>query len=56
LGADGLDYDFYLDVQILQPILRLCENIEGTERARLAECLGELYSTSNWCSESELTR
>ncbi|WRT65216.1 uncharacterized protein IL334_002159 [Kwoniella shivajii] len=35
-----IDYDFYLDTQILQPILRLCETIEGTERARLAECLG----------------
>ncbi|ORY24867.1 hypothetical protein BCR39DRAFT_312260 [Naematelia encephala] len=35
-----IDYDFYLDVQILQPILRLCDSIEGTDRARLAECLG----------------
>ncbi|OCF33996.1 DNA polymerase alpha subunit A [Kwoniella heveanensis BCC8398] len=35
-----IDYDFYLDTQILQPVLRLCETIEGTERARLAECLG----------------
>ncbi|ORX36128.1 hypothetical protein BD324DRAFT_642777 [Kockovaella imperatae] len=35
-----IDYDFYLDGQILQPILRLCESIEGTDRARLAECLG----------------
>ena len=35
-----IDYDFYLDGQILQPVLRLCESIEGTDRARLAECLG----------------
>ena len=35
-----LDYDFYLDTQILQPILRLCDSIEGIDRARLAECLG----------------
>ncbi|WVQ68773.1 uncharacterized protein L199_006982 [Kwoniella botswanensis] len=35
-----IDYDFYLDTQILQPVLRLCETIEGTERSRLAECLG----------------
>lgn len=35
-----IDYDLYLDSQVLQPILRLCESIEGTERARLAECLG----------------
>lgn len=40
------DYDFYLDGQILQPILRLCESIEGTDRARLAECLGESYDAS----------
>lgn len=26
--------------QILPPIERLCEPIEGTDRARLAECLG----------------
>lgn len=44
------DYDFYLDSQILQPILRLCESIEGTDRARLAECLGldpSRYSTQS---------
>lgn len=40
-GSDlKIDYDLYLDAQVLQPVLRLCENIEGTERARLAECLG----------------
>ncbi|RSH90080.1 DNA-directed DNA polymerase alpha catalytic subunit pol1 [Saitozyma podzolica] len=45
-----IDYDFYLDTQILQPILRLCESIEGTDRARLAECLGldpSRYSSSH---------
>jgi DNA polymerase alpha subunit A len=33
----------------LQPILRLCESIEGTDRSRLAECLGldpKRYSAS----------
>jgi DNA polymerase alpha subunit A len=35
-----IDYDLYLDSQVLQPVLRMCESIEGTERARLAECLG----------------
>ena len=46
--TEYVDYDFYLDTQILQPILRLCESIEGTDRARLAECLGldpSRYST-----------
>ncbi|KAH9935987.1 uncharacterized protein BXZ73DRAFT_45345 [Epithele typhae] len=35
-----LDYEHYLSQQILPPIERLCEPIEGTDRARLAECLG----------------
>ncbi|KAJ3546934.1 hypothetical protein NM688_g5461 [Phlebia brevispora] len=34
------DYEFYLSQQVLPPIERLCEPIEGTDRARLAECLG----------------
>lgn len=38
--ATDTDYDFYLSLQILPPVERLCESIEGTERARLAECLG----------------
>lgn len=44
-----VDYDLYLDVQVLQPILRLCDSIEGTDRSHLAECLGldpARYSTS----------
>ncbi|KAK0558719.1 DNA-directed DNA polymerase alpha catalytic subunit pol1 [Tilletia horrida] len=35
-----IDSEHYLALQILPPIERLCENIEGTDRARLAECLG----------------
>ncbi|KAL9933797.1 hypothetical protein V8E36_007455 [Tilletia maclaganii] len=35
-----IDFEHYLALQILPPIERLCENIEGTDRARLAECLG----------------
>ena len=34
------DYEYYLSQQVLPPIERLCEPIEGTDRARLAECLG----------------
>ena len=34
------DYEYYLAHQVLPPIERLCEPIEGTDRARLAECLG----------------
>lgn len=37
----SIDYEYYLTNQILPPIERLCEPIEGTDRARLAECLGE---------------
>ncbi|EPT01010.1 hypothetical protein FOMPIDRAFT_1030188 [Fomitopsis schrenkii] len=35
-----IDYEYYLSQQILPPVERLCEPIEGTDRARLAECLG----------------
>ncbi|KAK0553775.1 DNA-directed DNA polymerase alpha catalytic subunit pol1 [Tilletia horrida] len=35
-----IDFEHYLALQILPPVERLCENIEGTERSRLAECLG----------------
>ncbi|TBU30600.1 DNA polymerase alpha catalytic subunit [Dichomitus squalens] len=35
-----IDYEHYLSQQVLPPIERLCEPIEGTDRARLAECLG----------------
>lgn len=34
------DFEYYVSQQILPPIERLCEPIEGTDRARLAECLG----------------
>lgn len=37
---DLVDYEYYLSQQILPPVERLCEPIEGTDRARLAECLG----------------
>ncbi|KAJ7763943.1 DNA polymerase family B-domain-containing protein [Mycena maculata] len=40
-GADlKLDFEYYLGHQVLPPIERLCEPIEGTDRSRLAECLG----------------
>lgn len=39
-----LDYEHYLSQQILPPIERLCEPIEGTDKSRLAECLGESLS------------
>ncbi|KAF4610852.1 hypothetical protein D9613_006632 [Agrocybe pediades] len=35
-----IDYQYYLSHQILPPVERLCEAIEGTDKARLAECLG----------------
>lgn len=40
LTGGHTDYEFYLSQQILPPIERLCEPIEGTDRTRLAECLG----------------
>ena len=35
-----IDYQYYLANQILPPLERLCAPIEGTDRVRLAECLG----------------
>ena len=35
-----VDFEWYLSNQILPPIVRLCEPIEGTSAAQLAECLG----------------
>lgn len=35
-----IDHDYYLSNQILPPIERLCAPIEGTDRTRIAECLG----------------
>ncbi|KAF7320311.1 DNA polymerase [Mycena kentingensis (nom. inval.)] len=35
-----LDLEYYLGHQVLPPIERLCDPIDGTDRARLAECLG----------------
>ena len=34
------DYEWYLTTQIHPPIARLCEPIEGTDSAFLAQCLG----------------
>ncbi|KAF8954173.1 hypothetical protein BDZ97DRAFT_1979363 [Flammula alnicola] len=39
-SALKIDYEHYLLHQVLRPIERLCERIEGTDRARLAEGLG----------------
>jgi DNA polymerase alpha subunit A len=39
-GRFFTDYEYYLAHQILPPIERLCDPIEGTDRARLAGCLG----------------
>ncbi|KAG8887538.1 DNA-directed DNA polymerase alpha catalytic subunit pol1 [Tulasnella sp. 332] len=41
-GGDDtkIDYEYYLSQQILPPLERLCDPIEGTDRGRLAECLG----------------
>ena len=39
-GRLAVDYEWYLTQQILPPIARLCEPIEGTSTAQLAERLG----------------
>ena len=39
-GALPIDYEYYLASQVLPPVARLCDPIEETSPARLAECLG----------------
>ncbi len=39
-GALGIDYEWYLSNQVLPPVARLCDPIEETNPARLAECFG----------------
>ncbi|KAJ7623603.1 hypothetical protein FB45DRAFT_837909 [Roridomyces roridus] len=51
-----LDYEYYLGHQVLPPIERLCEPMEGTDRSRLAECLGldpARYRTASSSSADE---
>lgn len=36
----AVDIEWYLNQQVLPPIVRLCSPIEGTDPGRLAECLG----------------
>lgn len=38
-----IDYQWYLSTQVHPPVSRLCEVIEGTDAARIADCLGELH-------------
>lgn len=38
--AYAIDYKHYLSLQILPPIERLADSMEGTDRSRLAACLG----------------
>ncbi|MCO5594651.1 hypothetical protein L7F22_048684 [Adiantum nelumboides] len=45
-----IDFEHYLSLQILPPIERLCDSIEGTDRSRLAQCLGldpDKYKVAN---------
>lgn len=35
-----IDTDWYLQTQIHPPIARLCEHLDGTDAAQLAQCLG----------------
>ncbi|KAH8929184.1 hypothetical protein BT69DRAFT_1307109 [Atractiella rhizophila] len=35
-----VDYEYYLSNQVLPPLERLCDPIAGTDRTRIAECLG----------------
>lgn len=52
------DFEYYLSSQILPPIQRLCEHIEGADKSRLAECLGldaSRYRNADDVPEREFT-
>lgn len=51
----SVDYEHYLALQVLPPIERLCDPIEGTDRARIAECLGKPFSSPVDATRSPLT-
>lgn len=36
----AIDYEWYLQNQIVGPVQRLCDPIEGTDSGRIADCLG----------------
>lgn len=48
----AIDYKHYLSLQILPPIERLADSLEGSDRSRLAACLGLDVHTSH-ASERE---
>ena len=37
-----IDMEWYIKQQVHPPISRLCQHIEGTDSARLADCLGNI--------------
>jgi hypothetical protein len=49
-----LDFEWYLSNQIHPPVARLCQPIEGTEGARLAECLGRKVVACGWVPPAPL--
>ena len=36
-----IDYEWYLSNQVYPPVSRLCQPIQGTDAAQLANCLGK---------------
>ncbi|KAJ3293855.1 DNA-directed DNA polymerase alpha catalytic subunit pol1, partial [Borealophlyctis nickersoniae] len=52
-----IDFEWYLSNQVHPPIARLCAPIEGTDTARIAECLGldaaKYYNSVNAASSME---
>ncbi|KAF7289426.1 DNA polymerase [Mycena chlorophos] len=51
-----IDLEYYLGHQVLPPIERLCDPIEGTDRTLLAQCLGldpQRYRTSTTSASEE---
>lgn len=51
-----IDKNFYLAQQIHPVVSRLCDPIEGTDAARIAECLGRLDYVVTQCSSDAYSK
>ncbi|KAL9655492.1 hypothetical protein ABK040_002160 [Willaertia magna] len=55
-GTMEIDAEYYLSQQVFPPVLRLCEHIQQTDKAMLAECLGleKKYFKTSYSGEENL--
>ncbi len=49
-----IDTEWYLSNQVHPPVGRLCEPIEGTDAARIADCLGINLTCAHFISQTDI--